>query len=383
MKIIGLTKNIGVTYLALIFFIVLIFWAAFYELNQTVRAQGQIVSQTKTQIIQAADGGVLEKILVNEGQNVKAGEDVAVLETKRANAEVSESKTRVISLRANLIRSQAEASRKEIMFGKEFKDYPEIINEQTLLYRQKKKGSASEIKSYIEALHLAKDELSLNEKLFENGDVSKLDIMRAKRQVFDIEGKIEYTKNKFIQDAQLEVTKLQDEVASQEFKLEQRQDILEHTTIKSPIDGVVKLLKFNTVGGVIRNGEELMQISPSNTELLIEVKINPSDIGQIAKGLAASIKVDAFDYTIYGALNGTLEYISADSLNEQLSNGEAANYYKARIRINRNQTNKKLLLTQLKPGMTSSVDIQTGSRSVLRYLTKPISKAFEGAASER
>jgi adhesin transport system membrane fusion protein len=383
MKIIGLTKNIGVTYLALIFFIVLIFWAAFYELNQTVRAQGQIVSQTKTQIIQSADGGVLEKILVNEGQDVKAGEDVAVLETKRASAEVSEGKTRVISLRANLIRAQAEASSKDLMFGKEFKDYPEIINEQTLLYRQKKKGSASEIKSYIEALHLAKDELSLNEKLFENGDVSKLDIMRAKRQVFDIEGKIEYTKNKFIQDAQLEVTKLQDEVASQEFKLEQRQDILEHTTIKSPIDGVVKLLKFNTVGGVIRNGEELMQISPSNTELLIEVKINPSDIGQIAKGLAASIKVDAFDYTIYGALNGTLEYISADSLNEQLSNGEAANYYKAQIRINRNQTNKKLLLTQLKPGMTSSVDIQTGSRSVLRYLTKPISKAFEGAASER
>jgi adhesin transport system membrane fusion protein len=383
MKIIGLTKNIGVTYLALIFFIVLIFWAAFYELNQTVRVQGQIVSQTKTQIIQSADGGVLEKILVNEGQDVKAGEDVAVLETKRASAEVSEGKTRVISLRANLIRAQAEASSKDLMFGKEFKDYPEIINEQTLLYRQKKKGSASEIKSYIEALHLAKDELSLNEKLFENGDVSKLDIMRAKRQVSDIEGKINYTKNKFIQDAQLEVTKLQDELKSQEFKLEQRQDILEHTTIKSPIDGVVKLLKFNTVGGVIRNGEELMQISPSNTELLIEVKINPSDIGQIRKGLVASIKVDAFDYTIYGALNGTLEYISADSLNEQLSNGEAANYYKARIRINRKQTNKKFLLTQLKPGMTSSVDIQTGSRSVLRYLTKPISKAFEGAASER
>jgi adhesin transport system membrane fusion protein len=383
MKIINVTKNIRITYLAAIFFIFLISWAAFYELNQTVRAQGQIVSQTKTQIIQAADGGVLEKILVHEGQDVKAGQDLALLEKKRANAEVNEAKTRVISLRANLIRAQAEASNKDLLFDKDFKDYPEIMNEQLLLYKQKKKSLSSEIKSYTEALYLAKDELLLNEKLFENGDVSKLDIMRAKRQVSDIEGKINYTKNKFIQDAQLELTKLQDELASQEFKLEQRQDVLEHTTIKSPLDGVIKLLKFNTIGGVIRNGEELMHISPSNTELLVEIKINPSDIGQISKDLPVSIKVDAFDYTIYGALNGSLEYISADSLNEQLSNGEAANYYKARIRINRNQTNKKLLLTQLKPGMTSSVDIQTGSRSVLRYLTKPISKAFEGAASER
>jgi adhesin transport system membrane fusion protein len=383
MKIRYLTKNIGVTYLSLIFFIVLIFWAAFYDLTQTVRAQGQIVSETKTQIIQAADGGVLEKILVNEGQNVKEGQELALLEKKRANAEVNEGKTRIMSLRANLLRAQSEASSKDLIFNKEFEGYPEIIHEQLSLFKQKRKSLTSEINSYADALRLAKDELLINEKLFKSGDVSKLDIMRAKRQVFEIEGKIDYTKNKFIQDAQLEVTKFQDELASQEFKLEERQDVLEHTVLKSPLNGVVKILKFNTVGGVIRNGEELMQISPSNTSLLVEVKINPSDIGQLAKNLPVSIKIDAFDYTIYGSLNGILEYISSDTLNELSSNGQTVNFYKARIKVTQNQVNKKLSLSQLKPGMTASVDIQTGSRSILRYLTKPISKAFQGAASER
>lgn len=383
MKIKYLTKNIGATYLAFIFFTILLSWATFYDLTQTIRAQGQIVSETKTQIIQAADGGVLEKILVNEGQDVKEGQELALLERKRANAEVSEGKTRIMSLRANLLRAQSEASSKDLIFDKEFEGYSEIIHEQLSLYKQRRKSLTSEINSYKKALRLAKDELLINEKLFKSGDVSKLDIMRAKRQVFEIEGKIDYTKNKFIQDAQLEVTKFQDELASQEFKLEERQDVLEHTSLKSPLDGIVKLIKINTVGGVIRNGEELMQISPSNTSLLVEVKINPSDIGQLTKNLPVSIKIDAFDYTIYGSLNGILEYISPDTLNEQLSNGQAMNFYKARIKITHSQTNKKLLLSQLKPGMTANVDIQIGSRSILRYLIKPISKAFEGAAAER
>jgi adhesin transport system membrane fusion protein len=126
-----------------------------------------------------------------------------------------------------------------------------------------------------------------------------------------------------------------------------------------------------------------MQISPTDVALMVEVKVLPADIGQLILGLPVSVKVDAFDYSIYGALNGKLSYISADTLTEQGPNGQSMTFYRVQISMDAQQANPKLALSELKPGMTAGVDIQTGSRSVLTYITKPISKAFRGAASQR
>lgn len=376
-------KNISITYLLLAILVSLIAWAAYFEINQSVRAQGQIVSDTRTQVIQAADGGVLEKILVKEGQRVKAGEVLAMLEQDRANANVDEGQAMAASLEASLVRAQAEARGTSPVFPSTLNHFPEVVAEQRALYNQKKRSLDDELMNWREALALAKDELEVNEKLFETGDVGKLDLMRSKRQITDIQGRLDATKNKYLQDARQEVTKLQEELSSQRFKLQERQNVLLHTALTAPVAGIVKSLRINTVGGVLRGGDELMQISPTDVGLLMEVKITPADIGLLKTGLPASVKIDAFDYTIYGTLTGEVEYISADTLIEQSPNGQTITFYLARVQIKDNQTNKKLDLNLLRPGMTGSVDIQTGQRSILKYLLKPLTKAFQGAGSER
>ena len=234
-----------------------------------------------------------------------------------------------------------------------------------------------------ESLELARDELRVNENLSQTGDISRLELLRARRQVAELVGKIEATRNKYLQDARQEVTRLQEEATSNQFKLEERRSLLHHTNLISPVDGVVKILRINTVGGVLKAGDELMQISPTDVDLLAEIKILPADVGQLALDMPAVVKVDAFDYSIYGSLNGRLEYLSSDTLTEQGANNQVQTFYRARIRVDAKTINPKLPLSALKSGMTVSVDVQTGSRSVLHYMLKPITKALQGAGTER
>jgi len=376
-------KNVSVVWVALALFLSFFVWASLQELDQTVRANGQIVPGTHTQVIQSADGGVLEKLMVKEGELVKAGQVLAVLERERANAGVEEGKAKVASLQAALIRARAEAMMREPDFSSVSSGHKEFVQEQMSLFKQRLAGLQSELESQNEALELAIDELSINEKLMETGDMSRLEFMRSKRQVVEIKSRIRSVQNKYLQDARQEAVKLQDDLSSQVFKLEASKSILDHTQLIAPVSGVVKSLRMNTLGGVLRGGDELMQISPTEVDLLVEVKVMPSDVGMLSLGLPTSVKVDSFDYTIYGALAGKLSYISSDTLAEQGPNGQVTSTYKARINFDPAQVNPKLNLLDLKPGMTASVDIQTGSRSVLTYLLKPISKAFQGAASQR
>jgi membrane fusion protein, adhesin transport system len=358
-------------------------WAYWFELDQTVKTQGQLIPETRTQVIQAADGGVLEKLLVEEGDVVKGGQVLAILESQRANAGLEEGRAKVASLLAALARAQAEGAGRIPQFDPMLRQYPVFLQEQTRLFQQKQKMLNTDLSTLQEALELAKGEYEINEKLFRSGDTSLLELMRAKRQVSEVNGRIESTRQKFRQDAQLEATKIQEELASQRFKVDERLSVLDHTQLVSPVDGVVKVLRVNTVGGVLRAGDELMQISPTNVSLMAEIKISPSDIGQLRVGLPVGVKVDAFDYAIYGQLTGQLEYISSDTLTEQAASGQAPVYYRARVRIDLKQDNLKIPLVLLKPGMTVAADVRTGSRSILTYLLKPIIKAFHGAATER
>ncbi len=230
---------------------------------------------------------------------------------------------------------------------------------------------------------LAQDELRVNERLFSTGDTSQLDLMRAQRQVVELQSKIESVKNKYLQDARQEAARMQDELASQRFKLDERESLLQHTRLTTPVAGIVKSLRVNTVGGVLRAGDELMQISPTDVDLQAEIKLLPSDIGGLHAGLPVSVKIDAFDYSIYGSLTGSLEYISSDTLTEQGPSGQSQVFYRARITLDSGNTNPKLTFDRLKPGMTVSVDVMTGQRSVMTYLFKPVVKAFSGAARER
>ena len=192
-------------------------------------------------------------------------------------------------------------------------------------------------------------------------------------------------RNKYLQDARAEAAKIAEELSTNYYRLEERQSVLDHTTITAPIAGIVKYQRVTTIGGVLRQGDELMQISPTEADPVFEVNINPADIGQLKAGLPATIRLDAFDYSVYGVLHGTLRYISSDTLTEQAPNGQSNTFYRAKVSLRADDAhlNPKLSLAMLKAGMTATVDLKTGGRSVLKYLIKPVYKAFGGALTEK
>ena len=364
-------------------FAALAIWASQSELDQLVRATGQVIPDARTQVIQAADGGVLFELRVQEGQAVKAGETLAVLEKERAQAGFKETVARVASLRAILDRAQAEINQKPLVFNRQSNAFPEFTNAQAGLYMQRKKTLDEEMGYLQEALANAREELEMNQKLMKTGDTSRLDLLRSERQVTDLAGRISATRNRYLQDARQDASKAEEELATTQQKLNERQSILDHTDLVSPVGGVVKYLRVNTIGGVLRAGDELMQIVPVDDALIVEAKVKPSDVAFLKPDQDVVIKIDAYDYTIYGSLEGKLTYISADTLNEDVKQGEQA-YYRVQVktespRFNR-RPNENL---QLQPGMTATIEIKTGGNTVLKYLLKPVIKTLNESLGER
>ena len=378
-----LDRLLTTTNVVLLLLVVFLGWAACFELDQTVRAQGKLIPSDHTQIIQVADGGVLSRILVQEGDTVVSGQPLAELEKERANASFTESRAKQASLEIALIRAQAEADQKTPDFGKNYADFPQFQSLQMALYHQRKRSLVQDLESLTDAIDSAQHEYELNKKLFTTGDTSQLEVMRAQRQVTELQGRINSVRNKYLQDARAEAAKVAEELSTNYYRLEERQSVLDHTTITAPVAGIVKYQRVTTIGGVLRQGDELMQISPTDTERVFEVNINPADIGQLKAGLPATIRLDAFDNSIYGVLHGTLLYISSDTLTDQGPNGQANTFYRAKVSLHADKHNPKLSAAMLKAGMTATVDLKTGGRSVLKYLIKPIYKAFGGALTEK
>ncbi|MCM2505959.1 HlyD family efflux transporter periplasmic adaptor subunit [Aureimonas altamirensis] len=359
-------------------------WAAFFEIDEAVRMTGQIIPSERTQIIQSVDGGVVSQILVQEGQVVTAGQKLAVLERGRAEAGYEESRSRRAALRTSLARARAEAVDGDLKFDEDLSQYPDFVEAQTRLHEQRQRAIDETLDTLKEALRMAKQELDMTERLLKDGDVSKLDMLRAQRAVLELDGKIADIRNKAIQDARAEVAKLEEELSSTDYKIDERQDILKHTDLVSPVTGVVKFLRINTVGGVLRPGDELMQIAPTDGGVIIEGKVPPANIGKLTEDLPASVKIDAFDYSIYGSLHGRVTLISPDTLTDTAANGQSTPYYRVHVRLDDDQSwNAKSDQILVKPGLTATVDIRTGQRTVLKYLMKPVVKAFSGAMQEK
>jgi adhesin transport system membrane fusion protein len=366
-------------------------WAGYFEIDQTVHTTGQVILSARTQLVQTADGGVLKELTVQEGDTVTSGHLLAVLEKERVQANLEETRARTMSLKAALIRAKAEVQFQTPQFGSEFRRYPEFVSAQQGLYAQRKRSLDEELRTMQDGLAMAMQEKRMNDNLFKSGDVSELDVLRAKRQVTEIEGRIAATKNKYLQDTRTEMTRIEDELSSQNQKLNGAESLLSHTDIMAPMDGVVKTLKIHTLGGVLRPGDELMQIAPVGDALLVEARVSPADIGQLVIGQSVFITLDAYDYSIYGNLIGELTDISPDTLSDSNAQGSLVNtptgqpsvYYKVNIRIAKDQENPKVASMEIKPGMTASIDIRTGTRNLLTYLLKPVIKTLGTSLNER
>ena len=358
-------------------------WAAWAELDQITRANGQVIASSRNQVIQSPEGGVLAELPVREGAQVKRGQLLARFDKTKSEAGYLESAAKAAGLRATVSRLNAEIFGGKPKFPPELDNYPEFRTNQLALFNKRQSAVRDEIAALEKSQKLIKEELEMNMPLLKDGDVSRADILRLQRQVADIEGQITNRRNKYLQECQTDLGKAQEDLAGILQIVAQRKEQLDFTEIHSPMDGVVRNVRLTTLGGVAKPGEEIMQIVPVDDDLIIEVKVKPADIAFVKPGLTATVKLDAYDYSIYGTLEGTVTYISADTLNEDVRNNEQP-YYRVQVKTSiRNLVSKKNERIDVQPGMTATVDIKTGRKSVLNYLTKPITKTISESMGER
>ncbi|GAF53506.1 LOW QUALITY PROTEIN: HlyD family secretion protein [Psychrobacter sp. JCM 18900] len=367
-------------WIALIGIVTLIVWASFARLTKPVRST--VIASARTQEIQASEGGVLTQLAVTEGEEVKAGQLLVVLEEERAKAAVDNSASKTAALTAKLARLNAEIFEKPLVFPKGVQDYPEYVQNQRALYNRRRQAINEEVSSLEKMLVLARQELRMNEPLLKYGDVSQADVIKLSRQVADIEAQINNKRNKYFEEAQAEMTKAQEELDTELEQLRDRAQVLEEKRLMAPTEGKIKNINVTTIGGVVKPGEVIMQILPTSSDLVIDAKVSPADIAYVKEGQEATVKLDAYDYSIFGAMKGTVNYISPDTLMEQTPKGEEL-YYRVLIVINGAEFKGRGDEIVIKPGMTASVDIKAMERTVLSYLTKPITKTLSEGLGER
>jgi len=369
-------------WIALVGVTVLIIWASFAKIDQVTRAKATVIASARTQEIQASEGGVLTELAVVEGQEVKAGQLLVVLEEERAKAAVDNSASKTAALKAKLARLNAEIFEKPLIFTQDVKDYPEYVQNQTALYNRRRQAINEDVSSLEKMLVLAKRELSMNEPLLTYGDVSQADVIKLRRQVADIEAQINNKRNKYFEEAQAEMTKAQEELDAELEQLRDRLQVLDEKRLLSPTEGKINNINVTTIGGVVKPGEVIMRILPTSSDLIIDAKVSPADIAYIKEGQDATVKLDAYDYSIFGAMTGTVNYISPDTLMEKTPKGEEP-YYRVLIVITGAEFKGREDKIVIKPGMTASVDIKAMERTVLSYLTKPITKTLSEGLGER
>jgi len=363
--------------------IALVYWASVGKIDQVTRAQGQVIAAERTQIIQSPDGGVLTVLHVKEGDSVKAGQLLVTLQKKRAQAAVTDTRAKVAALRITLGRLQAEIFEKPLQFEPSLLSYTDYIQNQTELYNKRQRAFKDEVDALTKILALADDELKINRQLEATGDVSRAELLRLERSSADIAAQLTGKRNKYFQDAQAEMTKTQEDLSTQIEQLNDRTSLLEHTELVAPVAGVVNNIKVNTLGGVLRQGDTVMELLPSGNNLIVETKIMPSDIGFVKIGQTASVKLDAYDYSIYGGMQGQVNYISPDVLTEETKQGPMT-YYRVRIIITGTEfKGEKAGQIQVRPGLTASVEIKAMDRTVLSYLTKPLTKTMGMSLGEK
>ena len=358
-------------------------WANFSEIDQITRAQGSVIPSSNVQLIQSKNGGVLKQLPVSVGDIVDQGQIVAQFEETTAEADYQEAKAQVAALSAAMSRLTAELFGASPEFSELANEFPHFVRSQKLLFDRRQSAKGDEIKNLDAILALVREEIEMNEPLLAKGDVSKTEILRLQREEAELVAKRGKISNDYFQATQAEYNETEEEFERVSQLLIQRQIQLDGTTLTAPVKGIVKSIRLTTVGGVIRPGEDVLEIVPLEDDLMIEAKVAPQDIGFLRVGMDVSVKIDAYDYTIYGDLNGVLSYISADTLEENTQRGDVP-FYRVHVRTQgRKFSGRPDVELQILPGMTATVEVKTGKNTVLSYLLKPIVKTLRESMGER
>ena len=366
--------------LTIAFLLSLMAWACFANIEEQIRAQGKVITSSRSQVVQVIDGGALKELYFKEGAQVLAGDLLARLDPVRFQASNDEIAVKVASLRANLERLSAELDGRALVFSETVSVYDDLLQSQRELHKKRLRTQRQEIAGIQSSLSLAEEELYSLQKLKEMGDASRTEVLRVQRQVSELNAEITNKRNQFRQEAQAEHAKTRGELEQTEQVLNQRKEALESTQVRAPMSGLVKNVRFTTLGAVLKPGDELLQIVPSDDPLVVEARVRPSDVAFLRTGMKANVKLDAYDYTLYGSMPGFVTYISPDTLEEDLRRDEVP-YYRVHVQTDQQLTTAGKRL-DVKPGMTAAVEIITGDRSVASFVLKPLRRNVDQALHE-
>ncbi|MGG2397414.1 HlyD family type I secretion periplasmic adaptor subunit [Pseudomonas sp. SH1-B] len=397
-------------------------WAHFAVLEEVTTGEGKAIPSSKVQVIQNLEGGIVSEIFVREGQVVDKGDTLLRLDDTRFLSNQGETEADRLALIARVERLTAEAEGRAPALPEEVtRDAPQLAEDELALYRSRQQRLESEQRTlgeqyrqkeqelaefrskaqqYRSSLGLLQQELNMSQPLVASGAISQVEVLRLRRSLVEQRGALEATnlaipraeaamaeiKSK-MQESQLafraEAFKELNEVRTELQKINATsvaiQDKVTRTTVTSPVRGVIKQLKVNTIGGVVQPGSDMLEIVPLDDSLLIEAKVRPQDVAFLHPGQKAMVKFTAYDYTIYGGLKANLELISADTITDE----EGNSFYLIQVRTEKSHLGSEENPLLIIPGMVATVDIITGEKSVLAYLLKPVLKARSEAMRER
>ncbi|MCR4942364.1 MAG: HlyD family type I secretion periplasmic adaptor subunit [Campylobacter sp.] len=401
----------------------LIAWAYFAEIDEITRGDGKIIPSGKNQAVQNLEGGIVQEIFVKEGDEVQKDQILLKIDNKNFLSSFGESQLRLDELNAKFLRLEAEANNKEfdLVSAKDInnsqvvdfelslyhtnqqrlKEQIQILQEQNIQKQSELRELRNKIAQTQDAYNLALKEKSITEPLFRKGLVSEIEFIQLQRKIRDLRGEldsarisipraessIQEIKNKISETTfgfRSEAKKQLNEVSAEIARINESQvnlsDRVERTDVRSPINGIVSKLMVNTVSGVIKPGENIAEIVPLEDKLIAEIKVKPADVAFLRPGLDTVVKFTAYDFSIYGGLNGKVVQISADTETNEKT-GES--YYLVRIETDKNYLGSEKKPLRIKVGMVVNADIITGKKTVLDYLLKPILKAKQKALTER
>lgn len=356
--------------------LVLLSWAWLFKLEEVSTGTGKIIPSSKEQVIQSLDGGILTKLNVKEGEIVERGQVLAQLDPTRFESNVGESESLLVSSRATSARLRAEVTGAPLVFPEEVLKYPKLVKEETALYQSRHANLQESVAGLEQALLLVQQELEMTAPLVAKGAASEVEVLRLKREANDLRNQMNDIRNQYYVNAREELSKANTDVETQQQVVRGKSDTLSRTVFKSPVRGVVKEIDVMTLGGVIPQNGKLMTIVPLDEKLLVEARISPRDIAFIRPDQEALVKITAYDYSIYGGLNGKVAMISPDTLRDEVKQDQF--YYRVYIRTDSDKlSNNAGQEFNITPGMVATVDIRTGSKTVMDYLIKPFNKAKE------
>jgi membrane fusion protein, adhesin transport system len=352
--------------------IIAVTWAAFAQINEITRGDGRVVPLRRMQVIQSLEGGILSQMLVSEGDIVTEGQLIARLDPTQSETSFNATLSEINAITAEVKRLESEVLEvPELDFGP---TPTETEATELRLFEARRNKLEATLAAFEDEMGSIQSQIEIITPLAAGGSVSQMNLLQMRQQKAEIDGKINEVRNAYVQEAYKDLATRRAKLLTLQQDLIQKRDQFKRTEIVSPVAGRVNNIKVTTLGGVIQPGEPIMEITPTDDQLLIETKIKPQDVAFVAPGMSASVKITAYDFATYGDLPGIVEQISEDTVEEETAQG-MQDFYRVMVRTETSYLESFGEEFAIRPGMVAQVDIESGNRSILSYLTRPLSRA--------